>query len=495
MISDIEHKEIIYQEQGEEKLLYATKEAIQKRGSLAVGLTIGEIDRHNRADSKEVKGGIGHVIEESWYGYKINSDAEPDFYKAGVELKATGIIRNKQGRFRAKERLVLNIINYMKEVKATFETSSFWRKNKILMLFVYEYLKDRPHSEFPIVAAELFTYPTEDLIIIRDDWAKIVGKIRAGKAHEISEGDTLYLGACTKGSTAAKSMRQQPHSEILAKQRAYCLKQQYMTYVIRTHIFHEQAEERIVRDVRLLQKKSFEEYVISKLEAYKGKSVDEMVHDFGIAVINGRRPKNLESMLAFRILGIRGNKAEELEKAGVVVKTIRIGKKGKIRENMSFPAFRYRELAEETWEESTFGEYLRNTRFLFVVYKYDSDGTHLRLLGGQFWNIPYKDLEGNVKEVWEETRNIIKEGRLTVDIVNNTLQNNFPKQKNNPVSHVRPHGQTRLGSVNKLPEGTRVNIHSSDGSFAWPYEDMFLDHCFWLNNSYILSQLDERFKR
>lgn len=363
------------------------------------------------------------------------------------------------------------------------------------MLIIYEYLKGCSRSDFPIIAAELFTYPIEDLYIIRGDWSKIVGKIRAGKAHEISEGDTLYLGACTKGATAESSLRQQPYSEILAKQRAYCLKQQYMTYVIRTHIFHKQSEERIVQDARLLHKKSFEQYVISKLDEYKGKSIEQLIELFGVILNNGKKPKNLESMLAFRVLGIRGNKAEELEKAGVIVKTIRIGKNGKIKENMSFPAFKYRELAEETWEDSTFGEYLRDTRFLFIVYKFDSDGKTLRLLGGQFWNIPYSDLEENVKVVWEKTRDIIKEGRLTIDIVKGTLQNNFPKQKDNPVSHVRPHGQTRLGSVNQLPEGTCVNIQSSDGSYVWPYEDKFPNHCFWLNNSYILSQLDERFKQ
>lgn len=83
----------------------------------------------------------------------------------------------------------------------------------------------------------------------------------------------------------------------------------------------------------------------------------------------------------------------------------------------------------------------------------------------------------------EETRNIIKEGRLTVDIVNGTLQNNFPKKTDNPVSHVRPHGQTRFGSVNLLPEGTHVNVKSSDGSLVWPYEDKYPDHCFWLNKN------------
>ena len=473
------------------KILYETQEEILYRGRQAIGLTFGEMDRYSRTESNEVKGGIGHVVEESWYGYEINSKAEPDFPEAGVELKVTGVIKDKNGEYRAKERLVLNIINYMEEVKNTFETSSFWRKNRTLMLFIYEYLKDRPRADFTVIAAELFTYPAEDLIIIRDDWAKIVGKIRAGKAHEISEGDTLYLGACTKGATAATSLRQQPFSEILAKQRAYCLKNKYMTYIIRTHILGRQRDECIVRDIRSLKEKTFEEFVTTKLAAYKGKTVKELSDEFGIAT----KPKNLESLLSFRILGIKGNKAEELEKAGIVVKTIRIGKNGKIKENMSFPAFKYRGLAEETWEDSTFGEYLRETRFLFIVYKYDSDGRTLRLLGGQFWNIPYADLEGNVKMVWEETRDIIKEGRLTVNIVKGTLQNNFPKQKDNPISHVRPHGQTRLGSVNPLPEGTKVNIQSTDNSFVWPYEDKYPDHCFWLNNSYILSQLDERFKR
>ena len=51
----------------------------------------------------------------------------------------------------------------------------------------------------------------------------IINKIRAGKAHEISEGDTNYLGACTKGANA-DSVREQPFNSIVAKQRAFCLK-------------------------------------------------------------------------------------------------------------------------------------------------------------------------------------------------------------------------------------------------------------------------------
>lgn len=94
---------------------------------------------------------------------------------------------------------------------------------------------------------------------------------------------------------------------------------------------------------------------------------------------------------------------KNLKKQNVVVKTIRIEKNNKIKENMSFPTFKFKELVKEDWDDSTFGNYLRETRFLFVVYKYDQQGD-LRLKGCQFWNIPYNDLEGNVKSVWEKTQ-------------------------------------------------------------------------------------------
>lgn len=103
--------------------------------------------------------------------------------------------------------------------------------------------------------------------------------------------------------------------------------------------------------------------------------------------------------------------------------------------------------------------------------------------------------QDNVKKVWERTKYILNSGRLTVTIQNNRMLNNLPAQKDDPVSHVRPHGATRLGTTYLLPEGTKVNIESSDGLFVWPYEDRFPTQCFWLNNSYILSQLNEEFKR
>lgn len=479
MKNEVEHK----------KIEYKTQEEILIRGTEAIGKTVRQIDKYGRVDSDGIKGSIGHVVEESLYGYKINSDAEPDFPEAGVELKVSGVIKDKNG-YKAKERLVLNIINYMKEAYTTFETSSFWHKNQVLMMLFYEYVRDRKPGDFVFLKAILFQYPEEDLAIIKDDWKKIVEKIRAGKAHELSEGDTLYLGACTKGATAESSLREQPFSDIPAKQRAYCLKNKYMTHLVRTYVFGEEQDEHIIKSVSELAGKSFESYVTAKLQEYKGKSVEELKQIFNVK----SDAKNLGALLAYKILGIKGNKAAELENAGVAVKTIRIQYNGKIKECMSFPPFKFREVAEETWEDAEFANTLRDTRFLFIVYRFDKDGV-LRFMGGQFWNMPYNDIEDHVKKVWERTKDILNSGRLTVVIRNNRMMNNLPAQKDDSVSHVRPHGATRLGTTNLLPEGTKVNIESTDGSFVWPYEDRFPTQCFWLNNTYILSQLNEEFKR
>ena len=39
--------------------------------------------------SNSRKGGLGNLIEEQYFCYEANSSPEPDFPKAGVELKAT----------------------------------------------------------------------------------------------------------------------------------------------------------------------------------------------------------------------------------------------------------------------------------------------------------------------------------------------------------------------------------------------------------------------
>ncbi len=422
------------------------------------------------SDTKRNKGNLGQIIEEKFFHYKCNSDSRADFYEAGVELKVTPYKINKNGTLAAKERLILTMIDYYEVVNERFEESHFWNKSKLLLLVYYLYVKEiKFNLDYKIGFTNLFTPPEQDMKIIRHDYYLIVDKIKEGKAHELSEGDTLYLGAAPKGATS-KDRRSQPFSDKPAKPRAFAFKSSYMTYVLNNYIVPGKATyETIVQGEAV---DSFEDYVKGKIDRYHGYSVDDLCLEFDVDM--EKKPKNLEAMLAYRILGIKNNHAEEFEKANVVVKTIRIGKNDKIKESMSFPTFKFKELIEEDWDDSTFGNYLRETRFLFVVYKFDDDDK-LRLRGCQFWNIPYEDLENEVRVVWEKTRQVIKDG-LQVTMVNGSRRNNFPKASENSVCHVRPHAQNAQDTY-ELPDGRQ-----------------YPKQCFWLNNTYIYSQLNDKIK-
>lgn len=421
-------------------------------------------------DIKRNKGNLGQIIEERFFHYACNNDSRPDFAEAGVELKVTPYKEKTRGGIAAKERLILTMIDYFQVVTEEFETSHFWNKSRLILLIYYLYKKDLKYNiDYKIGYVGLFSPPAQDVLVIRHDYNIIIEKIRRGKAHELSEGDTLYLGAAPKGATS-NDRRRQPFNTELAKPRAFAFKTSYMTYVLNTYIAPGKVtyEPILKKDVT----DSFEDYVMDKINAFCGYSVEELCIKFEIEV--QKKPKNLEAMLAYRILGIKGNQAEEFEKANVKVKTIRIGKNGKIKESMSFPTFKFKDLIREEWEDSTFGNYLRETRFLFVVYKFDADDV-LRLRGCQFWNIPYEDLEVEVRSVWEKTKQVLIDG-LEVTIQNGIRKNNFPKSSENRVSHVRPHALNAEDTY-ELPDGRQ-----------------YPKQCFWLNNTYIYEQLDEKIR-
>ena len=442
---------------------YRTREAVLKRAQEAIGIPLREIDTTGRLSTG--KGAIGTVIEESWYGYTPNSESEPDFPEAGVELKVTPYLRGRNG-IRAKERLVCNIINYMEEYDRTFNTSSFWHKCNTMLLMSYEHLEDLPKGEFRIDKAILFSFPEADLLIIERDWETIMTKVRNGLAHEISEGDTLYLAACTKGATSA-SVRPQPFSSIPAKQRAYSLKSSYMTQILNKYIFGNDEDEHIIKDWQSLQERSFEDYLIQKLTPYYGKTQDELKAIFNVVCT----AKNLNEVLLAKMLGVEGKIAytDEFKKAGIVPKTIRVRKNGTIKESMSFPTFDFIKLSqEESWEESEFYNYLAPTKFLFVIFQ-ENDNGELVFERVKFWNIPNTDLE-EVGRVWERTVKTLRAGVVLTRTANG-MSNNLPKQSESPVAHVRPHAQDSNDTL-PLPDGRSMP-----------------KQCFWLNNSYIAEQI------
>lgn len=363
------------------------------------------------------KGSLGQLIEKHFFFYDINSKSEADFNEAGVELKVTPYTKKANGNLRAKERLVLTIINYMKD------------------------------------------YEEEDLEIIKNDYKIIIDKIKKGKAEEISEGDTNYLGACTKGANA-NSLREQPFSDKKAMQRAFCLKNSYMSYILNRYIVNKTEKyESVIKDAKILKEQTLEQYIISKLQPYYNQDIEFLKHKFNIPYKVSN--KSFTYLLAKRMLEVVNEKIEEFEKANIKIKAIRLRPDGMPKESMSFPTFKYTEIINENWLDSELYETFSTTKYLFMIYQYLDDNT-LIFKKAMFWNVPEKDLNTEIKRVWENT----------VEKIKNNEYDNLPKISESPILHVRPHGQNKNDTYPTL-----------DGKNS-------TKKCFWLNASYIKKQIE-----
>lgn len=432
------------------------------------------------------KGGLGEIIEERYFHYKADNTARADFPEAGVELKVTPYKINKNGSISAKERLIISMINYMKVVDMDFYNSNAWEKLENILLVYYLWDSSiEQRLDYLIDFVYMFTPEGEDLKIIENDFYTIRQKVLDGKAHELSEGDTIYLGAATKSSNS-QARTPQPFSDILAKPRAFSLKTTYMTYVLRNYILeNKQREDKIIKDKQI---PSFEKYILDKIQNYQGRKDNELFQEFfGTDKASG---KDRYSRLALEILGVRTKNAEEFEKANIIVKSLRVEENNKIKESISFPYFRIMDLVYQEWEDSDVYQYFSQTKFLFVIYK--KAGNHYYLQGGQFWNMPMSDIDGKLKEEWERARDIFKEGvQFTIKDANSPIKNNLPKKRNTNILHVRPHAQKSVYLINGIKYGNGRLERDAD---ILPDGNQMTKQCFWLNNDYILNKIDDKLR-
>ena len=313
----------------------------------AVGKSINDIMNEEIITINEKnnlnKGNLGQLVEQLLFGMENNNDSEPDFMPVGIELKVTPYKKLKNGKLSAKERLVLNIIDYMSEYKNDFYFSHFWFKNNTIQLLWYLWEPNKDIKDLKITHEKLLELAvSKDLKQIKKDWKYIIKKIKDGKAHEISEADTMYLGACSKG-TNSSSVRKQPFSNIPAMQRAFCFKLSYMTQLVRKYIGDYSNVESILKDSNLL----FDDYVKKVTDKYIGKTLTELKQLFDIV----GKTKDDCSRIVNRMFNLkRGlNDTEEFTKANIISKTIRVEKNGRIKEDISFPSFRFSELIKEKW--------------------------------------------------------------------------------------------------------------------------------------------------
>lgn len=143
------------------------------------------------------KGGLGVLVEKHFFGYEPNSDPRPDFHEAGVELKVSPLKKNRKDELIIKERLVCDMIDYFVLAKENFEDSRFFKKSMLMLILFYLHVGECPKRDLKFLYSVLWLIKDKDLLIIKEDFRIIQNKVRQGLAHELSEGDTMYLGAYT----------------------------------------------------------------------------------------------------------------------------------------------------------------------------------------------------------------------------------------------------------------------------------------------------------
>lgn len=422
----------------------SSEEGILHYAGGLIGHTLAEVaDIPASEINKKAKGRIGNLVEKYYFGYEPNSVSAPDFPEAGLELKVTGLkVAGKKGLV-AKERLSLNMINYHELVAETFESSSFYAKCKKILVICYLY--DNSKSELEQVFTEhqfIFRLENAELEDIKRDWTFIQAKVRDGKAHEISEGDTLFLKASRKGAGGDKDLTSQPFSVVSANRRGWSFNSGYLTALIEDGMAN--------RAIHISAPTEALEDTISRLlGAYVGVPTDQLLEDFHV----GTKSKSKRHDLVVKILSDAGKSFKDALAAGIRIKTVRLKHGGKAREAMSFARFDYIEVAQQGWDESDFCQALED-KFLLAVFEEDENGVE-RFKKVSLWNMPYED-RLMAKEVWEETQARILSGSYE-----------FPQSSESAVAHVRPHARN-----------AEDKALCPDGLYR-------LKRSFWLNQKYI----------
>ena len=443
-----------------------------------LGKTLEQAIYPDVIEERQGKGRLGQLVEEYFFGYDVNSNPDADFSDAGLELKVTPLKELKNKALAIKERLVCTMIDYDEDQTKPFEQSHVYLKCAYMLILFYLHKAGVPVQQLEFIYSILWQIPEKDLLIMKQDYEKIIAKIRAGKAHELSEGDTTYLGACRKGqkgdTDVSYKLSDGSYAKIPAPRRAFSLKTQYMRTVLE---FAKKSGGQGTYNIsslvegygpNLIEKKdlernTFDNILLERFEPYYGESYSNLVKRLHVPETTA---KSKYFLIANEILTMKGRlgedvtKTEEFRKSGIVLKTIRLNKKGKPEEAMSFENINYFDiLNEEDFYDSRLYD-IFTQRFLFIVFSESNiEGEKDYFLSKAFfWTMPPKDLI-DAEKYWASIKEAVKDNHISTEY--------FYKERSHLKFHVRPKA--------KNADDVTTNPH---GGTAKKY-------CYWFNHDYI----------
>lgn len=355
------------------------------------------------------KGAFGQYVERIFRLPRSNAQ-RPDFEHAGVELKVVPL-RDGTKEIRAKERTSVTMIDYTTLPRERWSDATARKKLQSILFVFYVHREGVDVLDLKIEDC-IFWSPDEALLPqLEHDWSIVRQKVIDGEAHLISESDGRVLGAATKGAGGGRTVPQPFNPSVGAKRRAWALKPSLTSWIL-TDARRPQgvASISVASALGLPPASDFESAVLKRLSRFSGRTVKDVASELGVKLSVG---KSGAALIVRRAVGILDDRAliREFEERGVEVKTVPLSPEGKPYEAMSFPAFRYKQVILEEWEDSDLLTRLQRLLIIPLMRKTRKAPTADAIWGRPFFWSPSAEELREIRQEWEGFLRQIREGR------------------------------------------------------------------------------------
>ncbi|USK48025.1 restriction endonuclease [Bacillus sp. CMF12] len=416
--------------------------------SNVVGKTLGEADVNNvfarTITHPKITGIAGDVVERSILGYPPDQDKYPDLIVDGIdiELKTTGIRKPKQKGdliFEAKEPMTITAVSPHSITEEEFETSSFWHKLEHMLLVYYHY--DSPetvpaaeYANFLIKGYHFHEFSNEDKEILMNDWLIVRDFIQSLKdGYENPQDEYSRISSDLK-----KKLMLIDTAPKWPNRPRFRLKRTTVSTIVQKH-FGAKFEK---LDETYSTFRELDDELHQLTNQYKNKTVRELMNILGIPIkLNAKCDvsKSVTEQIIVKMFGGEAKKLSKIElfsKIGIIPKTIVQTSKGSRTEDMKLFQIDFEEWTNPRtiFEESFVYSYFNGQQFLCIIFGEPTTGSKLldnKFIGFKRMVIDENVLENDIKNVWQEIRNLVNNNKLKEEPVldKNNHQRITPKTK------------------------------------------------------------------
>ena len=409
-----------------------TRKKLDTMLSNVVGKTLGEVDVNNvfarTITYPKITGIAGDVVERSILGYPSDQDKNPDLIVDGIEteLKTTGIRKPKKKSdlvFEAKEPMTITAVSPHSITEEEFETSSFWHKLEHLLMVYYHY--DSPetvpaaeYANFLIKGYHFHEFSDEDKEILKNDWLIVRDFIQSLKdTYENPQDEYPRISSDLK-----KKLMLIDTAPKWPNPPRFRLKRTTVTTIVQKHF----GAEFETLDETYSTFRELDDELHRLTKQYKNKTVRELMNILGISLkINaqGDVSKSVAEQIIVKMFGGEAKKLSKIElfsKIGIIPKTIVQTIAGLRTEDMKLFQIDFEEWTnpDTLFEDSFVYSYFNGQQFLCIIFEEPSTDAKLldnKFIGFKRLAIDESVLENDIKNVWEEIRDLVNNNKLTLE--------------------------------------------------------------------------------